>query len=114
MVSGAGRRGKLEDEELPATGNFAEPMANDRLRRGVVRLQRRELERRCALKACGGEEGVEPLGQGLHLRQLGHAPTLSEARYGRFGQRALSYVAPHTAVRGDKVCGWDVPHRPAD
>ena len=39
---------------------------------GHDRLQRREPERLDALEHRAGEHGVEPLGQRLHLGQLGH------------------------------------------
>ena len=67
---------ELEDQELPAPTHLDEVAPHERLGRRVVGLQRRELEGGGALEARAGEDGVEPLGQGLHLRQLGHGPTL--------------------------------------
>src|SRR5437870_12895243 len=43
VVSGGGPRGKLADQAPPATGNFAEPMANARFPPRGRRRQRRAL-----------------------------------------------------------------------
>ena len=76
-ASGAGRARESEHEELPAPAHLDEVASHECLGRRVVGLQRRELEGGGALEARAGEDGVEPLGQGLHLRQLGHGPTLT-------------------------------------
>jgi hypothetical protein len=70
--------GELEDQVLAAMADRRERMAHEHLGRGVIGLQRGELEGGGAFEGSGGQDAVESLGQGLHLRRLGHGPTLPE------------------------------------
>ena len=78
---------ELEDQVLAAPVDVLERVTDERLRAGHDGLQRRERERVEAGEALAGERGVEPLGQRLHLRELGHV-TILPAPLGTSGRAA--------------------------